>query len=301
MKTIEEFNTRFPNEDACYDHLFKARFGNGVYCPHCGHKHTYAFSDGKTYKCAACRQKFTLRTGSIFGESKLPLYKWFLAIYLLSASKKGISSVQLSEMVGVTQKTAWFLNHRIREVYAQGKNPLSGKVEMDETYLGGREINKHSTDKTEGTQGRSTKTKTPIVGMVERKGEIVAKVVDRVNNAELSAMVNENALRPITIYSDSLPAYNGISKPENRVNHSAGQHINGKAHTNTIDGFWGTFKRGYVGIYHIMSRQHLQRYVDEFAFRYNHRDTDSFTSWFGKPLDCYLSYKRLARKDSFIA
>lgn len=141
MKSLEEFNARFPSEDACNEYLFKARFGNGLYCPHCGHSQVYSFRDGKTFKCAKCRRRFGIRTGSIFGESKLPLHKWFLAIFLLSSNKKGVSSVQLARLAGVTQKTAWYLDHRIREVYRQKKAELKGRFEINETCVSGREKN----------------------------------------------------------------------------------------------------------------------------------------------------------------
>jgi len=295
MKSLQDFNKRFPTEESCIAHLKNTRFKDGLFCPHCGKRHIYEFSDNKTYKCADCRQKFTVRTGTIFGESKLPLYKWFLAIYLLSSCKKGISSVQLAEQLGVTQKTAWFLNHRIRDTYNNNKNQLSGEVEVDEHYVGGKEKNKHASKKVKGTQGRSTKTKTPVVGVVERKGSVVARAVESVNSEVLKNIIKGSVRRGTKVFADEYPAYNGIVRPEHRVNHSAGKYVIGIAHTNTIESFWALFKRGYIGIYHYMSRKHLQRYLNEFSARYNLREDnagDRFFAWFDN-LGVPLSYKRL--------
>lgn len=300
MKSIQDFNEKFSSEDACVEYLTAQRFADGVYCPHCGGKHVYTFSDGITYKCADCRLKFTVRTGTTFGESKLSLYKWFLAIYLFSASKKGISSVQLAEMVGVTQKTAWFLNHRIREVYAQNKETLSGKVEIDETYIDGKEKNKHWDKKSENNQGRSTKTKIALVSIVERKGKVIAEVVNNVTTGTVKALISKNTQKKgLKIFSDEYAVYNGLIKDKNRVNHSEGKFVIGDAHTNSIEDFWSIFKRGYVGIYHVMSKQHLQRYLNEFSARYNLRAEDSgerFFAWFNT-INCYLSNNRLTGKE----
>lgn len=273
FKTLTDFTDYFCDEETCRKHYAEIRFGNGGYCPHCGHKEIYTFKDGKRYRCAACKQDFTIKTGTVFGESKLPLRKWFMAIYLLSTSSKGISSVQLAKHVGVTQKTAWFMSHRIREAHQQNKGQLFGTFEVDETYVGGLEKNKHASKRSEGTRGRSTKTKTPVVGMIQRGGEIRAQVVERVTMAAVENNIVANAAKGSQIISDDFLSYARIGKmfPHKSVSHARGEYVNGDAHTNGIESFWALFKRGYHGVYHHMSRKHMQRYVNEFTFRFNRR------------------------------
>ena len=153
FKTLTDFTDYFCDEATCVKHYTEIRFGNGEYCPHCGHTEIYKFSNGKRYRCAKCKQDFTIKTGTVFGESKLPLRKWFMAIYLLSTTSKGISSVQLAKHVGVTQKTAWFMAHRIREAHQQNKGQLFGKIEADETFIGGLSKNMHKSKRRSGNQG----------------------------------------------------------------------------------------------------------------------------------------------------
>jgi transposase-like protein len=276
FKTLAEFTDYFCDEETCRKHYTAIRFRNGEYCPHCGHTQIYTFKDGKRYRCASCKQDFTIKTGTVFGESKLPLRKWFMAIYLLSTTSKGMSSVQVAKHVGVCQKTAWFMAHRIREAHQQNKGQLFGTFEVDETYVGGQEKNKHASKRQDGTRGRSTKTKTPVVGMIQRGGEIRAQVVERVTMAAVESNIVANAAKGSQIISDDFLSYARIGKmfPHKSVSHARGEYVNGDAHTNGIESFWALFKRGYHGVYHHMSRKHMQRYVNEFTFRFNRRASE---------------------------
>lgn len=273
FKTLAEFLEYFKDEETCREHFTAIRFRNGEYCPHCSHKEIYTFSNGKRYRCAKCKQDFTIKTGTVFGESKLPIKKWFIAIYLLSTSGKGISSVQLARQVGVTQKTGWFMDHRIRKAMKQNNGQLFGTVEVDESYIGGLEKNKHrSKRKHAGTGGTG---KTAVFGMKSRLGAIRAQVVKGVSGFDLQPLIQQNVLEGSTIYSDSWVGYRGLKGYQHTViNHTTGEYVFGDAHTNSIESFWALFKRGYHGVYHFMSKKHLQRYVDEFVFRLNRKGND---------------------------
>jgi|ERR1051326_864267 transposase-like protein len=270
FKTLAEFVEYFKDEETCRQHFVSIRFRNGEYCPHCGHATIYTFAGGKRYRCAKCKEDFTIKTGTVFGESKLPLKKWFIAIYLLTTTSKGISSVQLAKHVGVTQKTGWFMDHRIRKAIQQNKGQLFGTVEADETFMGGLEKNKHlSKRKHIGTGGAG---KHAVFGVRNRGGETRARVVDTVQAKELQAVIKEYVARGSKVYTDSWVGYKNLQGfAHTIINHSGGVYVQGDAHTNSIESFWALFKRGYHGVYHFMSRKHLQKYVDEFIFRFNRK------------------------------
>lgn len=275
-----EFNTlldlikTFPDEQSCIDHLESLRWADSnVVSPFVPSSKVYKCAKNR-YRCKDTGKYFNVKTATLFDNSKIELQKWFLAIWLVTSHKKGISSIQLSKDIGVTQKTAWFMLQRIRNCFGfDNDNNLSNEVEVDETYVGGKNKNKHNAKKVEGTQGRSVKDKAPVFGMVERGGKLNAKCVDDVTIRTLTKEI-VRYVNDATVYSDEWLGYNALKRIYDHqfIKHGAGQYVNGRVHTNTIEGFWSLLKRGIVGIYHFTSVKHLQKYVDEFVFRYNTRN-----------------------------
>ena len=271
--TVDDFRRQFPDDDSCLDYVMEKRFpGRVAHCEKCGveRKH-YRITGRKVYSCDHCGTQISPLAGTIFEKSSTPLHLWFHAMFQMGSTKCGISAKQIQREIGVTYKTAWRMFKQIRTLMSDEISLEGSTVEIDEMYHGG---------KRKGSKGGrpmvGDKKKIPVLGMVERKGRVVARTVKDTKAATLKGVIHEYVLPKSTVYTDELSSYSTISEKRRynhrRINHSAGVYVIGDTHTNTIEGFWSLIKRGIGGTHHAVSQKFLQSYLDEYSFRYNRRD-----------------------------
>jgi transposase-like protein len=270
LLTVSDY---FKDENVCKEYLIAQRWNGKIKCPHCGCEKIYTTKRGYTCAEKTCAKKFSVTTGTVMENTKLPYRLWLMTIYLATAHKKGISSLQLGRDLNIPQKTAWFLLHRVREMFAVNEPELlTGTVEIDETFVGGKNKNRHANKKVKNSQGRSHEDKTPVVGLVQRGGNVMTFVTKDVDSVTLETIATSNIHQDANIITDAYRAYNGLNQLYNHttVKHTENDYrTTSLDHTNTIEGFWSLLKRGIFGIYHQVSPKHLHRYCNEFGYRYN--------------------------------
>ena len=301
--TLQQAIRYFSDPDNCLNYIVARRWPNGVECPRCGSKNVTFMASRRVWQCKTRhdRSQFSIKVGTIFEDSPLGLDKWLPAVWMIGNCKNGISSWEIHRALGVTQKTAWFMLHRVR-LAMQGSDggKLSGEVEVDETFIGGKARNMHPDKRRQKITGTGGKDKTVVLGMVERGGRVRAGVVETRKKAELQKYVRETIEAGSAIFSDELKSYEGLDEYQHAVINHAIEYVNGNTHTNTIENFWSLLKRGLHGTYVSVEPFHLFRYIDEQAFRYNNRkdmnDGDRFSALVSEIAGKRLTYSQLTGK-----
>jgi len=289
FEDITEFNHFFFQEATCCQYLEQIRWNSNPVCPHCGTakkpniiKSRSKIRNISTYRCTEweCNLPFTVLTGTIFERTRIPMRKWFHAAFELASDKNGMSSTELGRKINVSQKTAWFMNHRLRALMTPSPKILKGVIEVDEYYMGGLEKNKHS--KKKKRQGSGTVGKVPVVGLLSREGDLILKVYspeDEMNSKRLHKLLKENVHKDSVIITDGFPAYTGLDQhfaEHEVVKHSQGEYAREDHHINTIEGFWAILSLAILDTFRGVSPQHMHRYCDEFGMRYSSRDITEF-------------------------
>lgn len=277
IKSMFDLAATFPTEEACMEYLELIRWNGTPYSPFDGTSTVYKCK-GYNYKCKTTGKYFNVKTGTMYDNTKMPLQKWFLAVWLVTSHKKGISSMQLGRDLNITQKSAWFMLQRIRACFGiENYNELDGIVEADESFYGGKNKNRHADKKVKNSQGRSCKDKTPIVGLVQRGGKLTAVVTKDTSPKSIKPLVREFVSQGAVLVSDDWKAYKGLDKEYKHhiIKHSDGYRASEDStiHTGNIEGAWKIMKNSLRDMYNSVSRKHLQKYVDEFVYRYNLRQT----------------------------
>jgi len=274
--TLEHFNAQFPDNDACLEFLKEQKYPSGlVPCAKCEKDRKHHRVTGRpAYACDYCGSMISPMAGTIFEKSSTSLRTWFYAMYLMSATRCGISAKQIQRETGVTYKTAWRMFKQIRTLMSEDIRLEGSAVELDETYMGSKAKNRHLGKR--GGFGRNNDQKTPVFGMVERGGRVIAKVTPDTKAKTLYPIIHERVMPASIVYTDEYPVYDRLATKQNgydhrRIQHAEKVYVMGDIHTNTIEGFWSLMKRGIGGVYHSVSRKYLQSYLDEYSFRYNRR------------------------------
>ncbi|HEY59883.1 MAG TPA: IS1595 family transposase [Anaerolineae bacterium] len=265
--TLKNFQSDFPNDEACLEWLKNYRYPEGIYCKICDKvtKH-HLMKSRRSFSCQECGHHVHPTAGTVFHKSTTPLTTWFYVTYLMAQTRGGISAKQIQRETGVTYKTAWRMCNRIRKRLNEDVSPFGGEVEVDDSYFGG----KHK-----GKRGRGAEGKTPVLGIVKRKGKIKAVVVPNLKTKTVAPIIDKQVSKEANLYSDEFRPYGILSRMgynHQRVLHGQGIYVIGNVHTNTVEGFWSIVKNGIRGVFHSVSPQHLQYYLNEYSFRYNHRD-----------------------------
>jgi transposase-like protein len=300
--TLLEAIQQFSDSDTCLKFMAALRWPKGPVCPRCESNNIASISTRPLWRCRGCQKQFSVKVGTIFEDSPIPLQKWAAAVWLLGNCKNGVSSCELARDLGVTQKTAWFMLMRIRRAMRTGDfRKLGGEVEVDESFIGGKARNMHAAKRASKITGSGGKDKTVVLGMVERGGDVRAFVVDNRRKKELQKQVRQHVDAGAAIFSDELKSYDGLEADYQHavINHAV-EYANGNVHTNAMENFWSLLKRGLHGTYISVEPFHLGRYIDEQAFRYNNRndmnDGERFTTVLGRIAGKRLTYKELTGK-----
>lgn len=276
--SLVELLRKFPDDAAAEAWFASVRWPDGVRCPHCDHDSIQHPTTHPTmpYRCRGCRRFFSVKVGTVMQDSKLGYQEWAIAVYLANTNIKGTSSMKLHRDLGISQKSAWHLAHRIRETWGDKQAaPFAGPVEADETYIGGKAKNMHASVRKRRIHGRGPADKTAVAGVRDRAtGKIAAEVVGDTTGPTLRRFVTDRSAEGAMVYTDDAKAYRGLPRHE-AVHHSTGQYVNRMAHVNGVESFWAALKRGYHGTHHHVSAKHLDRYVAEFAGRHNRRPMDT--------------------------
>lgn len=272
--TLQEAIKYFADQDRCLDLLVAMRWPHGPVCPRCN-SHEYGFLKSRSvWQCKGCRKQYTAKLGTIFEDSPIKLDKWFCGLWMITSAKNGVSSYEIARSLGVTQKTAWFMMHRIRLALQKGSidRKLMGEVEADETYIGGNARNMHGDKRLKMQRSEGCFRKAVVIGMLERKGEVRTEVLNRASGKLIERAVRQHVVPGSTLYSDQLRSYQQVGKDyAHKVINHAEEYVRGNVHTNSIENFWSLLKRGIKGTYVSVEPFHLFRYLDEQSFRFNTR------------------------------